>query len=286
MPTVSRTESPKTPQPTHKPANRPKRSLGQNFLHDQGTAWKIADALEVSSGQRVLEIGPGRGALTGRLLESGCDLYALEKDGVLAGELKNRWPRLSMVVMDALRFNWTKLSGPWRIIGNLPYNVASPIIWDMVADVPHLERGIFMVQKEVAQRLAAAPGSRSYGALSVWVQSHVHVRGLFTVGPQVFHPRPKVDSAVIRLISLAQQERLQHSVPLRRLLPLCFQQRRKQLKTILRPLWGDHLDKWFQDQGLRPESRPEELSPRRFQLLANLVFPPGQGPEKHHPATS
>ncbi|PTN38139.1 ribosomal RNA small subunit methyltransferase A [Desulfonatronum sp. SC1] len=269
MPPAFRAEGPKT----HRVAHRPKRSLGQNFLHDQGTAWKIADALEACSGHRVLEIGPGRGALTCRLLESGCDLYALEKDGVLAGELKKRWPEFSVTVADALRFNWTKLDGPWRIIGNLPYNVASPIIWDLVADVPRLERGVFMVQKEVAQRLAAAPGSRSYGALSVWVQSHVQVRGLFTVGPQVFHPRPKVDSAVVRLTTLAPKERLQHSDPLRRLLPLCFQQRRKQLKTILRPLWGDHLDQWFQDQALRPESRPEELSPCRFQLLANLVFP-------------
>jgi 16S rRNA (adenine1518-N6/adenine1519-N6)-dimethyltransferase len=267
-------------------AHRPKRSLGQNFLQDQGTAWKIADALEASSGHRVLEIGPGRGALTGRLLESGCDLHALEKDGFLAGELKKHWPRLSVVVTDALRFNWTKLSGQWRIIGNLPYNVASPIIWDLAADVPRLERGIFMVQKEVAQRLAAAPGSRNYGALSVWVQSHVQVRGLFTVGPQVFHPRPKVDSAVVCLTTLAPEERLHHSGPLRRLLPLCFQQRRKQLKTILRPLWGDHLDQWFQDQGLRPESRPEELSPRRFQLLANLVFSDHEDPENHSPSTS
>lgn len=254
--------------------HRPRRSLGQNFLHDQGTAWKIADALEASSGHRVLEIGPGRGALTGRLLKTGCDLYALEKDGVLAAELKHRWPKLTMIVMDALRFSWAKLIGPWRIIGNLPYNVASPIIWDLVADVPRLERGVFMVQKEVGQRLSAAPGSRSYGALSVWVQSHVQVRGLFTVGPQVFHPRPKVDSAVVRLTSLEPTERLQDPGPLRKLLPLCFQQRRKQLKTILRPLWGDHLDHWFHNQNLRPESRPEELSPRRFQLLANLVFPP------------
>lgn len=269
-------------QATH----RPKRSLGQNFLQDQGTAWKIVDTLEASSGHRVLEIGPGRGALTGRLLESGCNLHALEKDGALAGALKKHWPRLSVIVTDALRFNWAKLHGPWRIIGNLPYNVASPIIWDLVADIPHLERGIFMVQKEVGQRLAAAPGSRNYGALSVWVQSHVQVRGLFTVGPQVFHPRPKVDSAVVRLTTLAPEERLHHSEPLRRLLPLCFQQRRKQLKTILRPLWSDHLDQWFQDQNLPPESRPEELSPRRFQLLANLVFGPVQGPEKHNPATT
>ena len=274
MPTALKAERQATHRATSQSNHRPKRSLGQNFLHDQGTAWKIADALEAASGQRVLEIGPGRGALTGRLLESGCDLYALEKDGVLAAQLKHRWPTLSVVIMDALRFNWTKLSGRWRIIGNLPYNVASPIIWDLVADVSRLERGIFMVQKEVAQRLAATPGSRSYGALSVWVQSHVQVRGLFTVGPQVFSPRPKVDSAVVRLTSLARQERLQHSGPLRRLLPLCFQQRRKQLKTILRPLWGDHLNQWFQDQDLRPESRPEELSPHRFQLLANLVFPP------------
>ena len=259
----------------HSPENthRPKRSLGQNFLHDQGTARKITAALEPSPTQRVLEIGPGQGALTRWLQESGCALHALEKDGGLAAQLKERWPDVAVITMDALKFDWRRLHGPWRVIGNLPYNVASPIIWDLVAQVPKLERGVFMVQKEVAHRLAAPPGSRSYGALSVWVQSHVQVRLLFTVGPQVFHPRPKVDSAVVRCSALPQEERLPESIPLRRLLALCFQQRRKQLKTILRPFWDDHLANWFQQQGLRPESRPEELTVRQFQSLAVTVLP-------------
>ncbi|WP_045222959.1 16S rRNA (adenine(1518)-N(6)/adenine(1519)-N(6))-dimethyltransferase RsmA [Desulfonatronum thioautotrophicum] len=253
-------------------AHRPKRSLGQNFLHDQGTARKIAAALEPSSAHHVLEIGPGQGALTRWLRDSGCALHVLEKDGELAARLRECWPDVSVITMDALKFHWRKLHGPWRIIGNLPYNVASPIIWDLVAETPHLERGVFMIQKEVAQRLAASPGSRSYGALSVWVQSHVQVRNLFTVGPQVFHPRPKVDSAVVRFTPLQDQKRLLDPAPLRWLLPLCFQKRRKQLKNILRPFWDDTLSAWFQEQDLRPECRPENLSPRQFQDLARRLF--------------
>ncbi|GAB6060878.1 16S rRNA (adenine(1518)-N(6)/adenine(1519)-N(6))-dimethyltransferase RsmA [Desulfonatronum parangueonense] len=254
-------------------AHPPKRSLGQNFLQDQGTASKIVASLDASGNARVLEIGPGQGALTHWLRQSGCSLHALEKDANLAAMLKAQWPDLAVIVMDALRFPWERLRGPWSIIGNLPYNVASPIIWDMVARVSDLERGIFMVQKEVADRLAAMPGNRSYGALSVWVQSHVQVRRLFVVGPQVFYPRPKVDSAVVRFLPLPDPDRFASGPALRSLLNTCFQQRRKQLKTILRSQWKDSLTTWLFDQGLRPESRPEELSPKQFQHLAQLLYP-------------
>ncbi|SDB20733.1 16S rRNA (adenine1518-N6/adenine1519-N6)-dimethyltransferase [Desulfonatronum thiosulfatophilum] len=252
--------------------HRPKRSLGQNFLQDQGTAAKIVASLDAPTNARVLEIGPGQGALTRWLNQSGCTLHALEKDADLAAELKARWPDLSLLVMDALEFPWERLHGPWNIIGNLPYNVASPIIWDVVSRVSDLERGIFMVQKEVADRIAAIPGNRSYGALSVWVQSHVQVRRLFVVGPHVFYPRPKIDSAVIRFLPLPNEERTTCGPALRKLLNICFQQRRKQLKTILRSFWHEYLTMWLIDQGLKPECRPEELSPKQFQHLAQLLF--------------
>jgi 16S rRNA (adenine1518-N6/adenine1519-N6)-dimethyltransferase len=249
--------------------HRPKRSLGQNFLQDQGTAKKIVAALgiqkDASADGNILEIGPGHGALTRWLRETKYRLHILEKDLTLAMELKSLWPEVGVIAMDALKFPWERLPGPWLIIGNLPYNVASPIIWDLVSRVPSLRQGVFMVQKEVADRLAAAPASRNYGALSVWVQSHVHVRRLFIVGPQVFHPRPKVDSAVVRFTPLPPGLSVPFGPDLRKTLNICFQQRRKQLKTILRPLWNDTLTEWIETQGLRPQSRPEELCPRQFQ---------------------
>lgn len=256
---------------------RPKRSLGQNFLQDQGTARKIVAALDVAPGAPVLEIGPGQGALTRWLAETQAKIFALEKDACLARSAKSLWPKVTMIVADAMDFSWERLIGSWNLIGNLPYNVASPLIWDVVARTPELEQAVFMVQKEVGDRLAAAPGSRTYGALSVWVQSHVRVKRLFVVGPQVFRPRPKVDSAVVRLTPLPHGERKTHGPALRRVLNTCFQQRRKQLKTILRPLWGENLAQWLRDQDLRPESRPEELSPPQFQSLARMLSPFWQG---------
>lgn len=255
--------------------HRPKRSLGQNFLQDQGTARKIAAVLGLGKSGRVLEIGPGQGALTRWLRTSGTPLFAVEMDAKLAQMVKAQWPELSVFVMDALRFDWRRLQGPWRIIGNLPYNVASPIIWDLVSNVRHLELGVFMVQKEVADRLAAVPGSRNYGGLSVWVQSHVQVRRLFTVGPQVFYPRPRVHSAVVSFTPLPHSHSPSPSASLKRVLNLCFQQRRKQLKTILRAFWSPELTQWILGQGLCPECRPEELSPKQFQHLATLLFPQG-----------
>jgi len=250
---------------------RPKRSLGQNFLQDQGTARKIVAALEVTHGAFVLEIGPGRGALTRWLARTQGKVFALEKDAHLARSVKSLWPEVAMIVADAMDFFWERLIGPWNLIGNLPYNVASPVIWDVVARTPQLAQAVFMVQKEVGDRLAAAPGSQAYGALSVWVQSHVLVKRLFVVGPQVFRPRPKVDSAVVRFTPLPRKEPRPDGPALRRLLNTCFQQRRKQLKTILRPLWSDSLADFLYDQNLRPESRPEELSPQQFQTLADML---------------
>lgn len=252
-------------------ALRPKRSLGQNFLQDQGIARKIVASLEPAPEAPLLEIGPGRGALTHWLTQTAFTIFALEKDFGLAHETKSRWPEVAMINADAMEFVWERLTGPWRLIGNLPYNVASPIIWDVVSRVPQLVQAVFMVQKEVGDRLAAAPGSRAFGALSVWVQSHVRVKRLFVVGPQVFRPRPKVDSAVICLLPLPPGESRPDGPSLRRLLNICFQKRRKQLKTILRPVWTDILGDWLHNQGLRPESRPEELSPRQFQTLARML---------------
>jgi 16S rRNA (adenine1518-N6/adenine1519-N6)-dimethyltransferase len=171
---------------------------------------------------------------------------------------------------DALTMPWARFVAPWKIIGNLPYNVASPLIWDILSLTPGLIRAVFMVQKEVALRLVAPPGCGAYGALSVWVQSFAAPRLEFNVPPQVFRPAPKVHSAVVSFAPLPLSERPADANALSSLLKLCFQKRRKQLGGILRSQPGWQPDE-AEEIGVKQSSRPEELSPRQFQTLAALM---------------
>jgi len=260
---------------------RAKKSLGQHFLHDSGICRRIVAALDLGPGDRVLEIGPGPGALSRWIAEARPAAYAaVEKDTALARDFGRAYPGAAVAAADALDCRWERLApeGEWKLAGNLPYNVASPLIWEMVSRCRGMERLVCMVQKEVGRRLAAAPGSGEYGALSVWVQSFVAVRRLFDVGPGAFVPRPRVDSAVLALRPLPDG-------PLRRpagqagfrpaalsgLLRQCFQQRRKQLGGILRSRWSSRVEEWLGARGLAPSVRPEELSPSDFQMLSNIL---------------
>ncbi len=251
---------------------RAKKSLGQHFLKDARISARIVDLLRIMPGDRVLEIGPGPGALTDIIHSRGpAEFRLIEKDGYWAGHHATRGleaPEVKVLNADALAFPWESLEGPWKIISNLPYNVGSPLIWDMVSRVPELVRGVFMVQKEVAERLYARPGTHDYGALSVWVQSHVRVEWGFVVGPGSFSPPPKVDSAVVTFVPLPREERPRHPDALASVLKLCFQLRRKQLQSILkRAGYGDAAERLV-GLGIAPEARPETLSPRTFQELA------------------
>ena len=180
-------------------AARAKKSLGQHFLRDERVVQRIVDLLRVEEGDNVMEIGPGPGALTALLRPLPWRrLLLLEKDDHYAAEHAARpLPGLEVVAGDALAYPWESLEGPWKIAGNLPYNVASPLMWDIVSRVPDMARAVFMIQKEVGDRLLARPGSRDYGALSVWVQSFAVTRKGFVVDPAAFSPPPKVDSAVV-----------------------------------------------------------------------------------------
>ncbi len=258
---------------------RAKKSLGQHFLRDRGTAARIVGLLRVASEDRVLEIGPGPGALTRLLRSLNPDrLVLVEKDDHWAAEHTQCemcregdcgcFPEVRHG--DALDFAWEELSGPWKIIGNLPYNVASPLMWDIVSRTPCLERAVFMVQKEVADRLAAAPGSKAYGALSVWIQSHVQVSREFTVGPHAFMPPPKVDSGVVCFTPLPGNARPCIPSALAGVVKACFQQRRKQMGTILRHHGIVRPEEVLDPLGLCGQVRPETLSPRQFCRLAEM----------------
>jgi 16S rRNA (adenine1518-N6/adenine1519-N6)-dimethyltransferase len=253
---------------------RPKRALGQNFLVDPNVAAKIVATLGIVPGETVIEIGPGRGALSGPILDAKPGAYlALEKDRDLAARLALDRPGASVANLDALRLDWTRLDRlpGARLVGNLPYNIASPLLWDLCAGAATFARGVFMVQHEVARRLAAGPDSREYGALSAWIGNFVAVRYCFKVPPTVFRPRPKVDSAVVAVTPRPPGDRPEDPAALSRLLKLLFVARRKQLGGILRRLWDDEVAAFFRAQGRSPRDRPENLSPIELRELAKLL---------------
>jgi len=252
-----------------------KRSLGQNFLVDPNISRKIVDALDLQPGDRVLEIGPGRGALTRHVAERKPGRYVvLEMDDALADELERQYPGIEVVRGDAMAYSWENLlqEDCWKIVGNLPYNIASPLIWDIVSRAG-FDRAVFMVQLEAGQRLAAGPGGRDYGALSVFVQSHAEAELLFKVPPHVFRPQPKVTSAVLRFFLHPQRPTKAEAMRLASTLRMCFQQRRKQLGTILKSKEIPDYVTLLQSLDIDPVQRPETLGPERFRALAKLLPP-------------
>jgi 16S rRNA (adenine1518-N6/adenine1519-N6)-dimethyltransferase len=255
-------------------SGRPKRSLGQNFLNDPNVARKIVEALHIEPGDTVVEIGPGRGALTGFLMESkAAKVLAVEKDSSLAPELARNWPGLQVVNADALAFAWERLDriAPVRVVGNLPYNVASPIMWDLAWRCAGFSRAVFMVQLEVAERIVGKPRTKDYGGLSVWLQSHVVAEKLFKVGPSVFIPKPKVDSAVVAFTPRPMTDRPAQPERFVKLIKRLFGMRRKQLGRILGADLNERARKFLESEHLSHLSRPEELSPVQMHKLLEYL---------------
>jgi 16S rRNA (adenine1518-N6/adenine1519-N6)-dimethyltransferase len=234
------------------------RRLGQHFLKDPAILRRIVDALDPVPGEQVLEIGPGEGTLTQELLARGLKVIAIEKDGRLAATLK--LANLQMIEGDALRVAWPRVD---KIVGNIPYYITSPLI-DKALTPPLPERIVFLVQDEVADRMAAPPGGKTYGALSVGVQVVARVEKLFTLAPGAFRPPPKVRSALIRLTPLAQPLVMDVEVaPLRAFVTACFSKRRKQLKNAVPGITVADLEQ----MGFNPMVRPEQLPPEAFVRL-------------------
>ena len=255
---------------------RAKRRLGQHFLTDPRILERIADALGASGADTVLEIGPGPGGLTEALVTRAGRLVAIEKDADLIPALRARVPGAAVVEGDALEADWHALAGPeFLVAGNIPYNITSPLI-DKALAPPRPERIVFLVQKEVADRVGAAPGGEAYGALSVGVQAVARAERLFTVPAGAFHPRPQVDSAVLRLTPLPEPIVSDVEVePFRRLVVGLFGFRRKQLGRGLRELTGwnaGRAEATLDLAGIDPSVRPETVSPPAFaRLLRALV---------------
>lgn len=250
----------------------PKRSLGQNFLCDPQICRRIVAAIPAQPTDPVLEVGPGRGALTRFLSERPGPLMVLEKDRELASWLRATYPHVGVILGDGLHFCWerTAVLPGLSLVGNLPYNVASPMIWEMLCRCRGWQSMVFMVQKEVALRLTAQPGSRTYGALSAWVANFAISTYLFTVPPHVFRPRPKVDSAMV-CFRPHPAPAWAEQAELARVLKRLFQQRRKQLGTILKADWGEHIVAWCAANGVERTVRPEMLTPGQLRSLGMVL---------------
>jgi 16S rRNA (adenine1518-N6/adenine1519-N6)-dimethyltransferase len=253
-----------------------KRRLGQHFLTDPRILARIADALEAGPDDTVLEIGPGHGGLTGALVARAGEVVAIEKDRALIPSLRARFPRARVIEGDALDLDWHGLlPESFLLAGNIPYNITSPLL-DKALVPPFPRRIVFLVQKEVADRVTASPGTSEYGALSVGIQSVARAERLFTVAAGAFQPRPKVDSTVLRLTPLAHPlvtdaERESY----RAVVVGLFSYRRKQLLRGVRELTGweaSRASDVLQRAAILPTVRPEVLSPSEFvQLHRALV---------------
>lgn len=280
-----------TSQPVTEPMQqnpRPKKSLGQNFLKDQGISRKIVRTLGIGAEDCVIEIGPGPGALTEHMVEVNParlilvekdDHWAAERAASLGAELfPGAFPlpeaRRAVVCADALRLPWESLDFPCKLIGNLPYNVASPLMWEIFSRASGLTRAVFMIQKEVGLRICAEPGTSAYGALTVWVKSFMRPKMEFIVPPHVFYPAPKVDSAVLSFEPLPAWPAPFSPSKLAAVLHKTFSMRRKQLGTIFQGT-PNRLE-LLTNLGIDPKLRPENLTPQEFHLLAGAGFLPGR----------
>ena len=257
-----------------------RKSLGQHFLSDRRILERIADALEPIGALTVVEIGPGRGALTAILLERARRVVAIEYDRRLADHLRKQFAGrpLEVIQGDVLETDLPAAAGgTYVLVGNVPYYITTPIIFQALA-APRPERAVYLIQREVAERMSAAAGDREYGALSANVQCVARVETLFRVPAGAFSPPPKVDSAVVRLVPLddplltAGEE-----ASYRALVQAVFGFRRKQMRRVLRELRdmsAEQADAILATAGIAPDARPETLAPAAFAALLRAM-PPG-----------
>lgn len=254
-----------------------KKRFGQHFLHDRAILRRIVECVAPQPGQAIVEIGPGEGALTLPLLAAAGKLTAIELDRDLIEPLRARAAgagELTIVHRDVLEVDFTALArtaggGTIRLVGNLPYNISTPILFHCLDHARAIGDMHFMLQKEVVDRMAAAPGSRIYGRLSVMLQLRCAVTPLFTVPPGAFSPPPKVDSAVVRLVPLAAERLPPVDFGLiERVVRAAFGQRRKTLANALR---GVAAADDLAAAGIDPRARAEQLAPSAFVALARRL---------------
>lgn len=254
-----------------------KKHLGQNFLHDSAVIDRILQAVAPKPGDTLVEIGPGQGALTFPLLRAHGTLTAIEFDRDIIAPLSARAPAfgdLRLINADVLDIDFTALAAELgasrlRLVGNLPYNLSSPILFHAVDHLAAIQDMHFMLQKEVVERMAAEPGSKVYGRLSVMLQAVCQVVPLFVVPPGAFRPAPKVDSAIVRLAPRDPAKvGIENQRTFSQVVRAAFGQRRKTLRNALN---GVASPDQIMGVGLKPEIRAEQVAVQTFVELANLV---------------
>ncbi|HEX6912302.1 MAG TPA: 16S rRNA (adenine(1518)-N(6)/adenine(1519)-N(6))-dimethyltransferase RsmA [Longimicrobium sp.] len=260
---------------------RAKKSLGQNFLVDANLQRKIVDALHPSPDDEVMEIGPGQGALTRHLAGRVGRLVLVELDDALAARLAKEFaetPSVTVIHRDVLKVPLEEVSADpsrLKVIGNIPYNITTPILFGLLERRPRPREIVLMIQKEVAERIVAPPGSKTYGALAVGVRAVADVERVMNVGRTAFRPVPDVESAVIRVVPHAPPRLApEDEGALRELTRHAFGQRRKQFQRILRDAYrlsAAQVEALGREVGMDLQARPESFSPERFIDLARAL---------------
>lgn len=257
--------------------HKARKRFGQNFLHDQRVIEKIVRAVNPMSGDNLVEIGPGLAALTSPLIAECDQLTVVELDRDLAAGLPQRVPfpdRLTIVEEDALKYDFSQLlqeGKPLRVVGNLPYNISTPLLFHLLTFGANVKDMHFMLQKEVVDRITAAPNTKEYGRLSVMIQYYCQPTFLFEVPAGAFNPPPKVTSAVFRLVPYKDKPIVaQDEKALSRLVAHVFTQRRKTLRNSLKGMLPEEA---FEQTGIDPMARPETLSLAQFVALSNHMVP-------------
>lgn len=255
-------------------SHKPRKRFGQNFLTDQQVVQRIVDVIHPRKEDRLIEIGPGQAALTLPLLQSGAQLTVVEIDRDLAGVLEQRlghYENFRLQQADALKTDFGDLTGNtrFRLVGNLPYNISTPLIFHLLQWSDLIEDMHFMLQREVVKRMAASPGSKARGRLSVMCQYHCAVTELFAVPPEAFSPPPRVQSAIVRLVPhAAPPVRIPDLDEFERLVQRCFSMRRKTLRNSLKGMLDPGQ---IEEAGIDPAARPETLGLEQFAALARKM---------------
>lgn len=249
----------------------PRKRFGQNFLADPRYVAKIVAAVDPKPGDAIVEIGPGLAALTGPLIERAGRIHAVEIDRDLAARLAAEFPpeKLALHVADALDFDFAALGPRLRVVGNLPYNVSSPLLFRLAEIAERIVDATVMLQKEVVDRMTASPATPDYGRLTVMLQAKFAIRRLFVVPPGAFRPAPTVDSAVARLVPLGEgAPAIDDEALFARIVAAAFGQRRKTLKNALATICDADA---LRAAGVDPAARGETLSVADFARLANAL---------------
>jgi 16S rRNA (adenine1518-N6/adenine1519-N6)-dimethyltransferase len=251
----------------------PRKRFGQNFLTDQAVLHDIIRAIDPRPDDIMVEIGPGLGAMTRLLLDSLNQLHVVELDRDLVARLQKTFDPDKLIIHagDALQFDFASIAASpgekLRVVGNLPYNISSPLLFHLTEVAPRVRDQHFMLQKEVVERMVAEPGSKAFGRLSVMLQWRYQMDLLFVVPPTAFDPPPKVDSAIVRMIPIAQPLACDAKI-LEQVVTKAFSQRRKVLRNCVAGMFTENE---LIDAGVDPQARPEAVPMEQFVALANRL---------------